>query len=372
MIDKNEIIEKITEDAILNILSQNGIEPFTIKDNEIWFETFCHGGDSHKLCYFRNTKTFYCYTNCGSLSLFNIVMILNNCDFKDSIRYLAGFAGIDCRRGFNKKQVKPKDNEIYLSLRKRKSQSPETLKLPTYSSAVLDYFEPDMFYEGWIKEGISPQTMHDFDIRWYELKQSIIIPHTDSFGSLVGIRRRTLNDDELAAKRKYMPLILEGVQYSHPLGLNLYGLYQNKAAIQRQKKIFIFEAEKSVMLSHTFYGNNDCSVAVCGFNISAYQMKEILKLGVEEVVLCFDKDFDENDYADMSDTSPEYLKYKHYVKKILSMAYKFVPYCKTYVIWDTEHLLDIKDSPVDKGKEVFEQLYKTKIEINTDNRLEVN
>ena len=44
-----------------------------------------------------------------------------------------------------------------------------------------------------------------------------------------------------------MPEFLEGRSYEHPLGLNLYGLYQNKNAIQKQRKAIIVEGEKSLI-----------------------------------------------------------------------------------------------------------------------------
>ena len=34
-----------------------------------------------------------------------------------------------------------------------------------------------------------------------------------------------------------------------------------------------------------------------------------------------------------------------------------------YVIWDTNNILDYKDSPSDKGKKIFEQLYKERIRL---------
>ena len=41
-------------------------------------------------------------------------------------------------------------------------------------------------------------------------------------------------------------------------------------------------------------------------------------------------------------------------------AQEILPKVKIYIIWDNDNLLDEKDSPTDKGIEVFKQLYKTK------------
>ena len=38
-----------------------------------------------------------------------------------------------------------------------------------------------------------------------------------------------------------------------------------------------------------------------------------------------------------------------------------LPYFNVYVLWDTKGLLDYKDSPCDKGREVLLELMKNKI-----------
>ena len=49
----------------------------------------------------------------------------------------------------------------------------------------------------------------------------------------------------------------------------------------------------------------------------------------------------------------------------------FTPYCQVYILWDDANLLDHKDSPCDKGKEILEVLMKHKYEIKTKNGEEV-
>ncbi len=125
MIDKDCLLERITEEQILDILKSFGALPYgTFKQNEIWFKTICHGGDSHKLCYFRDSKSFYCYTNCGKMSLFNLIMKLRNCNFGEAINYVANVMGISNRHGFSNSL--PRINQElsiidkYIAIRKRK------------------------------------------------------------------------------------------------------------------------------------------------------------------------------------------------------------------------------------------------------------
>lgn len=367
MIDKDYLIERITEDQVLNLLAKFNAKPYgAIKEKEIWFQTICHGGDSHKLCYFRDTKTFYCYTNCGQMSLFNLIMKLRNCTFSEAIKFVANEVGISNRYGFN--NTIPMINQELLKIDKyiqlRKPKKTEIKHLPKIDGSILNYFENDVFYNGWIDEGISIETMHFFGIRWYELEKHIIIPHYNINNELVGIRRRSLQEKD--KNNKYMPEKIEGIEYGHSLNLNLYGLNKHIKGILKTKKVVIAESEKSVMLAHEYYGDDAFVVATCGFNISNWHRDILLTLGVEEVMLAFDKDFLLQDFEDCAEDNEEYQKFLRYIKRIYSLAHKFAAYCRVYVLWDDMGLLEKKMSPFDAGKETLEILMKNKVEITTE------
>jgi hypothetical protein len=148
--------------------------------------------------------------------------------------------------------------------------------------------------------------------------------------------------------------------------MNLYGLDKHIRGIKKTKKVLIVESEKSVMLAHDYYGKDTFVVATCGFNISNWHRNMLLSLGVEEVMLGYDKDFLPIEFEDYDPDSEEYKKYERFVNRIYSLAHKFTPYCKTYVLWDNLGLLQKKDSPFDRGKEVLETLMKNKIKIDTE------
>ena len=367
MIDKDYLLEHITEEQILQLLARFGAVPYgAIKEKEIWFQTICHGGDSHKLCYFRDTKTFYCYTNCGQMSLFNLIMKVKNCTFSEAIKFVANEVGISNRYGFN--NTIPMISQELLKIDKyiqlRKPKKTEIKHLPKIDGKILNYFEDDVFYTGWIDEGISIETMQEFGIRWYELEKHIIIPHYNINGELVGIRRRSLQEKD--KNNKYMPEMIEGITYTHSLNLNLYGLDKHMKGILKTKKVVIAESEKSVMLAHEYYGEDAFVVATCGFNISNWHRDVLLSLGVEEIMLAFDHDFELQEFENCDEDNPEYQKFLRYVKRIYSLAHKFTAFCRTYVLWDYMGLLGKKDSPFDRGKEVLETLMKHKVEITTE------
>ena len=101
---------------------------------------------------------------------------------------------------------------------------------------------------------------------------------------------------------------------------------------------------------------------MCGSALSQTQINLLLGLGVEEIILAFDKEND-NDPA-----SEQTLKYE---SKLLRLVQPYASLFDMYVVFDYDNLLELKDSPIDKGKEIFEQLLSKKIYISSieDNQL---
>lgn len=347
------IINALREDQIIDFLAAHGAEESKRTDDYIWFTTICHGGDSHKLCYYRHNKSFRCFTHCGRMSVFDLVQKVLNCTFSKAYKYLAALANVNLysTTGIQDSGEEPLDQlQKYSRARTRKTERHEPV-LPRIDANVLTYFDTCTYYTGWRNEGIEANTMRRFGIRWNEINQAIVIPHVDIDGNLVGIRRRLTHDD---TGNKYMPLILNNRMYNHPLGANLYGLYEHQEAIRRTKQAIVFEGEKSVLKHHQFYGDDSNSVAVCGFSITPYQRDLLLGLGIEEVILAFDKD------TLMHGPTIKTERYRRYCESINNMGRMFTPYCKAYALVDMTDKLDLKDSPVDKGQGVFEYLLQHK------------
>lgn len=365
--DAKELIEYASEDQILSILSQYGLIPLKEKQNEFWFQTLCHGGDSGKLCMYRDTKTFYCYTNCGYMSLYTLIMKLEHCDFKEALEKVQNKV---IRQGFGALIGDYKKTSVEIKYLENKKNimtriSSASIELPELDNTILPYFDNHTFYEGWYKEGISIESMEKYGISWYELEKYIIIPHYDISGRLVGIRRRSLKPED--AKNKYMPLIMGKTEYAHSLGLNLYGAYQNREAIRKHKMVCIVEGEKGVLLGDTYFGDNNFTVATCGFNISEAQIDILRQLNVERVVLGFDKDVDENICLELPPDNPQRQEYDRFCNRLYSLCNKLINQFSVSVLWDKKELLELKDCPYDRGLAVLEQLWKDKVIINGDN-----
>ncbi len=375
--DIKAVMELVQEHHVLQIMLELGADISEPSGSMIWFKTICHNGKKDKLCYFRDSKHFHCYTECGNLSLIDLIMQVKEVDFKEAKRYLLSIMGVENRQiGLQMESAydikERRKTEKYAVLRSRKKEGKTRLRVEHLQAIsnpqILNYFDKHMFYRGWINEGISIKTMIAFGISWYHVGNSIVIPHHNMYGEVVGIRRRSLEED---SDYKYMPITVEDKNYTHSLNLNFYGLHIFLEAIKKYKKVIIVESEKSVLLAYEFYGEDTYVLATCGFIISSWHIMLLKILKVEEVTLAFDKDFDLTELDDMDEEDERneyYKKIIRYKKRLDGLTGKLAPHFRTYQMVDRLQLFDIKDAPYDKGKEVFETSFKdrTFIDIKID------
>ena len=194
----------------------------------------------------------------------------------------------------------------------------------------------------WLSEGISQASMDKYEISFSISQNKIIIPHRDVFGNLVGIKGRALDEWEIENLGKYMPVQIENQWYNHQTGLNLYGLNYNKDTIKKYGIVYVFEGEKSVLKLESL-GFPPLGVAVGGSSFNKFQLELLIKNArPREVVLCFDKEQTVGDST--------------YFNKLYKMCAQYKNLVRMSFIYDRENLLNLKDSPVDMGADVFRRL----------------
>ena len=344
------LLSLVQDEDVIRLVESFGGAFHHQDDRHLWFTTVCHGGDSSKLCYNCDTKNFYCYTNCGYMSIPSFISHAGGVSYREAMFQFEAMVSPYLRQGVGVLHGLVEQQELE-ELKEMLEQITHTSSKAFHFTPVkgypLDCFEDNVFYEGWIEEGISIETMQTFGIRWDELNLAIIIPHYDIESQLIGIRTRQLAE----GTGKYLPLVIGTETYNHPLGMNLYGIHLHKKAVERYRQAVIVEGEKSVMQHHTWYGKDSTALAVCGFHVTGEQRDMLLRLDVEEVILAFDKDVD-------MDVTPETITdaYERYCEKVNHIGRQFAPYCKVSALVDGGSLLGLKDSPTDKGQEVFEEL----------------
>lgn len=322
--------------------------------------TICHNGDSHKLYYYNNTKLFKCYTQCAgeTFDIFELIIKINKINEKEislpqAVKFIAEYFGIYFDIAIQEEDENDlKDwkilNRYEQSLKKEEEK---IIDFKYYDETILKYL-PHPHILNWEKEGIKRQVSEECGICYDPVQQGIVIPHYNIDGQLIGIRERTLikeNEDT----GKYKPAILNYKMYNHALGFNLYNLNNSKENIVFYKKAIIFEGEKSCLLYRSYFPNNDISVAVCGSNLTKYQVQLLLSLEVEEICIAFDKQFKE-----IGDN-----EWKSWTKKLKDIYKKYGTDVKISFIFDKWNLLGYKDSPIDNGKDVFLELFKRRVNL---------
>ena len=234
----------------------------------------------------------------------------------------------------------------FINIKDKIEKKRKEIKLESYNEGVLDIFTKIYPIE-WLNDNISKEAMDKYNILYSISQNKIIIPHYDIEGRLVGIRGRALNNWEIENVGKYSPVQIEGIWYRHKLSLNLYGLYQNIENIKRNKYVFLCESEKAVLQMENFKRDN-CAVAVCGSNFNKYQLNLLLKYCYpEEIIICFDKEEKKGE--------------DKYFNKLWNLCRKYTQCCNFSFIYDRENLINLKDSPTDKGEEIFNKLLSKRV-----------
>jgi hypothetical protein len=91
-----------------------------------------------------------------------------------------------------------------------------------------------------------------------------------------------------------------------------------------------------------------------GMKLHQQQLNMLINMGVTKYNICLDRQYEVIYNSDGSYTQ----EFEQYKKIVDNMVQQIQPYGEVSVIYDTERLLDYKDSPSDKGKDVFVELYK--------------
>ena len=336
------------KEDIDKIISYFGLEYQDI-GNAYILPTYCHhqDGSGHKKLYIyfnEDSVIFRCFSNCGTMTLESFIEKYQDYSYFDAKRLIDDILDRSIN-GFDKLY---KEEELELPFVKKKQKEYKINKV--VNDSVLNSFY-SLPYGGWIKENISAKTQEKFHVRFDVVHNAIIIPQLNENGQLVGIRRRALNEFDIENSGKYKPVFADGRWYNADSSTILYGLFENKEDIIRSKKAIVFEAEKSVMQLDTFYNGSAPAVALYGSNMSSYQADLLRKLGVEELVVALDKEY-QNEH-----------EYQTYLKVLVKKFKNFQSFFTvTFVLDDfNSPLLDYKDSPSDEGKEVFEKLFRKRI-----------
>jgi len=274
----------------------------------------------------QDPPVFYDYSSGIGGNVYTFVRYYNNCSGPEAIEILKQYAG------FNGEVTDRRQKMSALSVCKR-FQKPERREKAFTGSVLPDNFmekyekRPDKLAV-WEKEGISRESLDKFQVFYDGFADRLVYPIRDPNGKIINIGARTL--DPLWKEKK-----LRKYCYYYQFGTinTIYGLSDNLEDVKKRREIILFEGCKSVLMADTWGIHN--TGAILTSHLSQNQTKLLIGLGCT-VVFALDKDVDVRKDRNIQ-------KLRHYVN---------VEY-----ICDTDDLLEEKDSPVDRGREVFEKLY---------------
>lgn len=357
--DKSKIKESLSTENIFDLLNEWGGDP-EYTDFGILSTTICHnvpGEGSRKLYYYENSTLFKCYTGCDStFDIFELAMKVfdiqkrREMDLNDAVRYVAarfGLSGEYAEEEDVSEDWKLLDNYDRIAEIEVKDYS---VCLKEYDATILDRLNYSLKLLPWLDEGISQQVIDEARIGYYPGADMITIPHFDKDGRFVGLRGRAMAQDEVERFGKYRPIKIMKQMYNHPLGMNLYNLDHAKEQIGILGKAIIFESEKSCLLYRTYFAA-DISVACCGSNISAYQIQMLIEAGAKEIVIAFDRQFQE-----IGDK-----EFKHLTSNLAKLHNRYKNEVQLSFIFDKKMITNYKASPIDEGVDKFLQLFKERV-----------
>lgn len=359
----NKILDMITTSDIVQLVSKFGIPETSIRyyNNQLIMPTGCHneiiGTAKHKLYYYEDSKKFHCYTCCGSMNPFEFVVQAYR---TRGIKYSLSNAAIIIERIIQERLrdgfaiVTPPSNV------KKEIEEDWHKSLTEYNPSIMNCFSRNKKYlKVWEKEGISFDAMDKFGIKFDMIRNRMVIPIYDDKGVFVGAKVRNFNQEDIENGRKYMPLIHNNEIYTYNKGKILYGLNFNKKNIKNAKRAIIFESEKSTILYESLYVGNK-AVSIGGSNISIYQTELLKQYKVETVVLALD-----NDYSLLPNENGEYDKYFGLYKMLKEANKLDAKGFNVEIVYDWEQsFLENKDAPIDKGREIWNKLYRNRKNFN--------
>lgn len=296
------------------------------KNNEWWGLSCFKEENTPSFSVREDPPVFYDYSSGIGGNVFTFVKHYNNCSAREAIDILKKFIGYDGEMQAPRQKMSATMTCKKFAVPKRRQKQSTTTVL---SEDYMERYEnrPDKLAI-WEQEGISKASLERFQVYYDGFSDRLVYPIRNIDGEIVNIGGRTLDPAWKEKKlRKYT--------YFHPWGTmeTIYGLFENLEYILEKKEVILFEGCKSVLIADT-WGIKNCA-AILTSHLNPAQMKILAKLGCR-VVFALDKDVRIRD--------------DHNIKILKN-------YIDVDYLWDRADLLDDKDAPVDKGLEVFKQLY---------------
>lgn len=275
-------------------------------------------------------NVFYCFSCGRGGGIIQYLQDYEGLDFDNAVKKTCKLAKVELSNMCCSSTVK-----MLRNLKKIKKKRIPIVH-PILSESEYNKYTKTLIPE-WLNEGIRQEEIDFFDIRIDNRSNRIVYPVRDIEGNLINIKGRTRFEDyKTMGLMKYINYFPVGTM-DYIQGLNVTLPY-----IKEKNEIIIFESFKSVL--KCFGWNYKNSGSAEKHSLTDEQIRLIIRMKVD-VTFGYD--------SDVSYLSKD-------VAKTINLLKKFT---NVYIMEDSQNLLGgytAKNSPADKGIEIFEKLYKNK------------
>lgn len=278
----------------------------------------------------KSPPCFYDYSSGIGGNVFTFTRFYYHCSTSEAVKILQDYAGFDGEVNYKREKLDATQVCRKFQTQQKHQKEPSGVLLP--DDYMLRYEKRADKLAVWEAEGISEASLEKFQVFYDSFSDRLVYPIRNVDGRIVNVGGRTLDPDWKVKKlRKYTYFFNWGTMST------IYGLAENMDEIKSKREIILFEGCKSVLMADS-WGIHNCG-AILTSHLNPNQMMILAKLGCR-VVFALDKDVD--------------IRKDHNIQKL--WQYTTVEY-----IHDSWDVLSEKDSPVDKGEEVFRKLYERRL-----------
>lgn len=316
---------------IVDYISQYcDLEP---RDGEYWGLSPFNDEKTPSFSVNRETKIWHDFSAGFGGNMIEFVKRYHQVSVSKAISMLKKFAGITDEEGEEVASQRLQAAKIAKRFRRRARKTRQKCVATPLPDTVMNKFEfrKEMF-KPWLDEGISLEAIKKFVVRYDPLLNRIVFPIRDFDGSIVYLSGRTCDSDyKEKGIRKYT--------YYSEIGAveTLYGFSDNVDQIMEKREIILFEGAKSVMKAWGWGIQN--TAAILTSHLSEALFEHLIRLASfhhVRIVFALDSDVD--------------------IRKDANII-RLCSYAQVEWIRNRRGLLAPKESPVDKGEEVFRTLY---------------
>ena len=331
-----ELKKQLLEDPenIRTLLEEFEFEHITIKRNEIRFARNSEGGQNIRIRLENNDYLNVTdYARSERCDIVSYIIKEKHTDFRTILTAIKRILHLsdDWRPQSNKREI---FGGIYSRIINKTKPQPKV-----YDESILNDYQK-VGNTRFLKDHLSLESQRRFEIMYNVETDRIVIPIRNTFGDLCGTKCRRNYDTDNEDDPKYI------FEYPCQKSLILYGAYQNYPWLYGADKIFIFEAEKSVIAADSYGYQN--AVSIMGNVLSEYQAKELLSLNAKEYCFMLDEGLD-----------PE-ITYKN-TQTLKSLA-TMREFKITWFDWRNSLSIGEKESPTDGGKDNFYYILNNEIQ----------